>query len=171
MKKTKIAIFAILLIGLTYFSYVKIAEFLAIDKCLDNGSIWDYKLKKCECLNQSELDKVNHLTINNKCAVIFNPDSIKISKAKKINEENFYTAADDAMFYISESRDFLKGKKIKIIDTEYRIIDFKINNKLVKSVNLNTDDKFWGIILFDGKNIPIEIDMTNTKMEFEKHFK
>jgi len=29
------------------------------------------------------------LIINNKCAVIFNPDSVKISKAKKINEENY----------------------------------------------------------------------------------
>ncbi|MEB3799818.1 hypothetical protein INQ45_01585 [Flavobacterium columnare] len=171
MKKIKITIFIFLIIGLAYFAYPKIVEFMAIDKCLDKGSRWDYSLSKCECIDKSGIDKNEHLIIKDKCAVIYNPDSIKISKAKKIDEENFYVSADDAMFYISESRDFLKSKKIKIIETESRIIDFKINNKLVKNINLNSDEKYWGIILFDGKNIPAEIDMSDIKIEFEKHMK
>jgi hypothetical protein len=169
VKKTKIAILAILIIGLTYFTYAKVTAFIEIDKCLDKGSRWDYSLNECECLN--ELDKNDNLIIKDKCAVIYNPDSIKITQAKKIDEENFYVSADDAMFYISESRNFLKQKKIRIIETESRIIDFKINNKLVKTFNLNSNNKFWGIILFDGKNIPAEIDMTDIKMEFEKYIK
>jgi outer membrane lipoprotein-sorting protein len=171
MKKIKVAIFTILLIGLAYFAYSKVAEFIAIDKCLDKGFRWDYSLNECQCLNKSEQDNNEHLIIKDKCAVIYNPDSIKILAAKKIDEENFYVSADDAMFYISESRDFLKSKKVKIIETESRIIDFKTKDKLLKTINLNSDDKFWGIILFDGKNIPVGIDMTDIKMEFEKHIK
>jgi hypothetical protein len=171
VKRIKIIIFTILFIGLAYLAYAKVSSFLAIDICLDKGGSWNYSLQKCECLDKSELDKSDHLIIHDKCAVIFNPDNVKISRAKKIDEDNFYVSADDAMFYISKSRDFLKSKKIKIIETEYRIIDFKVNNKLVKSVNLNTDDKFWGIILFDGKNIPAEIDMTDIESGFNSYYK
>ena len=171
MKKIKITIFAILIIGLSYFVYSKAYKFIAIDKCLDKGFRWDYSLNECQCINKSEQDNSEHLIIKDKCAVIYNPDSFKILAAKKINEENFYVSADDAMFYISESREFLKSKKVKIIETESRFIDFKTNNKLVTTINLNSDNKFWGIILFDGKNMPAEIDMTDIKMEFEKHIK
>jgi hypothetical protein len=125
-------------------------------------------------MDKSDLGKLEisrHLIIRDKCAVIFNPDSIKISESKKIDENGFYTSADDAMYYLSQSRDILKSKRIQIVETDSQIIDFMVDDKLIKSIDLRENDKFWGIILFDGKDTPVEIDMTVTKLEFEKYIK
>ncbi len=54
MKRTKAIIFSILLIGLTYFTFLKIYRYIEIDKCLDKGSKWNYSTDKCECLNKTE---------------------------------------------------------------------------------------------------------------------
>ena len=55
MKKNKLLIFSILLIGLAYFVFVKVDRFLEIDKCLDKGSKWNYSENKCECSNNTEI--------------------------------------------------------------------------------------------------------------------
>lgn len=57
MKRQKTIIFSILLIGLTYFAYLKLDKFIEIDKCLDKGSKWDYSIDKCACLNKKEIEK------------------------------------------------------------------------------------------------------------------
>ena len=61
MKKNKLLIFSILLIGLAYFVFVKVDRFLEIDKCLDKGSKWNYSENKCECLNKTEIDQKNKI--------------------------------------------------------------------------------------------------------------
>jgi hypothetical protein len=48
-KKLKIVVFLILVIVLTYFVYINVNEFFAIDSCLDKGCQWNYSLKKCDC--------------------------------------------------------------------------------------------------------------------------
>ena len=57
MKIIKLIIFPILLIGLTYFTYLKIDRFIEIDKCLDKGSRWNYSENECECLNKIEINQ------------------------------------------------------------------------------------------------------------------
>lgn len=168
-----------LLFFLPYFGYVKLSKFFTIDSCLDKGGSWNYEQNICDCQdpkkvnksNLANLKKIEHLIINEKCAVIFNPDSSKILIAKKRDEESFNTSAHDAMYYISLSREFLKKQKINIVETESQIIDFTSKEKLITSFNLKTNNKLWGIILFDGKNKPIEIDMTSIDLEFKKFMK
>ena len=50
MKKIKILIFTILAICMIYFVFAKVTEFIAIDKCLDKGCVWNYSAKECQCL-------------------------------------------------------------------------------------------------------------------------
>ena len=57
MKIIKLIIFPILLIGLTYFTYLKIDRFIEIDKCLDKGSRWNYSENECECLKKTEINQ------------------------------------------------------------------------------------------------------------------
>ena len=47
MKKIKILLFTILAICMIYFVFAKVAEFIAIDKCLDKGCVWNYSAKEC----------------------------------------------------------------------------------------------------------------------------
>jgi len=55
MKRIKTIIFTILFIGFTYLLYLKVDEFIKIDKCLDKGSKWNYSTEKCECLDKTEI--------------------------------------------------------------------------------------------------------------------
>lgn len=57
MKRIKLIIFSILLIGLAFFAYLKVDRFIEVDKCLDRGSRWNYSENKCECLNKTEIDQ------------------------------------------------------------------------------------------------------------------
>jgi hypothetical protein len=176
VKKFKILAISIVLIGLTFFAYTKASRFLRIDSCLDNGGSWDYSQEKCNCADSFkksdllQLGKKSSLVIRNRCAVLYYPNKLKISQSKNVNETDFYTSADDAMYYIAQSRTFFKKNQIQIIETESQIIDFKTGGTLIKTINLDASE-LWGILFFDGKNIPIKINMTNTESEVNRFLK
>ncbi len=113
----------------------------------------------------------NELIIQNKCAVIYNPDSLKIEIMKKSGEENFYTAADDAMYYISQTRAFLEKHYVEVIETDSHVVDFYINGKSITRFDLSGRDKVWGIILFNGTDKPIDSDLTNIEPDYERIMK
>ena len=119
----------------------------------------------------SNTKKSNELIIDNKCAVIYNPDTVKIELLKTAGEDGFYTAADDAMTYVSQSRDFLVKHNIKVVETDLRFVDFYANGKVIKRFDLSGKDKVWGIILFNGKDEPVESDLTNIEPDYEKIMK
>jgi hypothetical protein len=116
----------------------------------------------------SQNNNLHPLVIQERCAIIYWADSLKILDLKKKDENGFYVAADDAMFYISKARTFLDSNNVKVIETDSRIIDFYTNDKLLKRVDLNSNDKYWGVILFNGSNVPLEVGLTNIESEFEK---
>ena len=49
MKKVKINLVTILIIGSVCFAFLRVNRFIEIDKCLDNGNKWNYSANKCEC--------------------------------------------------------------------------------------------------------------------------
>lgn len=180
MKILKIIIILVVVISVGYFGITWGINFFKIDSCLDRGGRWDYVLKKCECLDSIingdiKVDTISviykHIDISEKCAVIYEPDTLKIYNAKKKNEEGFYVGADDAMFYVSQARTILDSNRIKIIETDLRYIDFYKQKKLYSKFDLNTDEKFWGLILFNGNDKPEEVDLTSFESELERIMK
>jgi len=79
------------------------------------------------CFGQNE----DTLIVNQVCAVLFHPDSVGIEKLKKENnEEDFYTIADDNLYYIAGAREYLEERSIRTIDTNKRFLRFiKINGE------------------------------------------
>lgn len=112
------------------------------------------------------------IIIENQTAVIFEPTDKSIEKRKKeIGEEDFYTGADDYMWYLNESNEYLKTKKIKILFVKNdKILKFIENNKNLTIINLSNENELWGIYLFDSKQKPKSIDMTNTSDEYMGYF-
>jgi len=56
------------------------------------------------------------LIVDSKVAVAYSPSVKRINACKKKwGEEDFYTGADDYIWYMHESQDYLMKKKIKII--------------------------------------------------------
>ena len=113
------------------------------------------------------------LTINSKCAVIYSPTEKSIEKSKKdVDEENFYVGADDFLFYISKSSEYLESKNIKIVTTENdKILKFISENKITTLINLDLEKELFVVYLFDPKQHPKKINITAISDEFESYMK
>jgi len=129
----------------------------------------DTQQLKIERINPSKDKK--ELIVQERCAVIYSPDSKKIDLLKQESEEAFYTAADDAMNYISKTREFLEKQQVKILETKASNLNFYINGKSFKRFRLSGRNKTWGVILFNGVDKAIESDLTNIEPDFEKVLK
>lgn len=180
LKKVLIIVLPILVIG--YFAVMKVNAFLKIDSCLDSGGRWNYSKNICEyhdstsyksydSVHSANFGGLSTLVVKSKCAIIFAPDSDKINKNKISNEEAFYTAADDAMFYISQARDFLQTKDIKIVQTDSRIVNFYFNNQMIAHIDLNKQPNLWGTILFNGTDSPAIGNLIDIEPDFNKVMK
>ncbi len=106
--------------------------------------------------------------ITTPCAIIVSPTAHKVDSLKKINEEDFYTVADDNQFYIAVARKYLDSTKATIINKEsIGSLKFKINDgKIVES---NLSELCWGILLFNGQAAPIQADISVFSSEYKKY--
>lgn len=116
--------------------------------------------------------KNDTVIVNKKVAVFYYPDDNSIRKAKKkYGNENFYTSADDNLYYMDLAKKFIKKKAIKIIEVETnKILKFIRKKHVAKIINLKKRNQMFGILLFDGNKAPEEIDMLNPEEEFKKYF-
>lgn len=107
--------------------------------------------------------------ITSSCAIFVRPDSIKIAKLRKENSEDDYnTIVDDNEYYMGISSAFLDSTKTKIIHRNASgILNFKTLTD--KTYNLNLNSTYWGIILFNGKEKPVEADMTFINEDYESY--
>ena len=106
--------------------------------------------------------------ISEPCAVIISPTDTKINRLKKDNGDDFYTVADDNLFYIGSARQLLDSLKTKTIDTEATgQLTFKQKDGAYTSIDLS--EFYWGIILFNGKDAPIEADITTFVSEYKRY--
>jgi hypothetical protein len=180
LKKVLIIVVPILVIG--YFVAIKVNASLKIDSCLDSGGRWNYSKNKCEyhdstsyksydSVHTANFGGLSTLVIKSRCAIIFGPDSDKIKKNKIANEEAFYTAADDAMFYTSQAQEFLKTKDIRIVQTDSRIMNFYFNNQMIAHIDLNKQPNLWGTILFNGTDSPAIGNLIDIESDFNKVMK
>jgi hypothetical protein len=180
LKKVLIIVVPILVIG--YFIAIKVNAFFKIDACLDSGGRWNYTKSTCEyhdstyfksydSVHSANFGGLSTLVIKSRCAIIFGPDSDKIKKNKIENTEAFFIAADDAMFYISQARDFLQTKDIKIVQTDSRIMNFYFNNQMIAHIDLNKQPNLWGTLLFNGTEAPTIGDLIDIEPDFNKVMK
>ncbi len=113
------------------------------------------------------------LVIRSKCALVYEPTEKNIEKRKKeVGEEDFYVGADDFLYYINESTEFLKSKNVTIVTTENdKILKFILNDGSIVVKNLDLEKEMFGIYLFDPRKEPQKIDITATREEFESFIK
>lgn len=105
------------------------------------------------------------------CAVIIEPDDKTIDHLKKINSEDDYnTIVDDNEFYISESTTFLDSVKLKEIQKYSKgSVVFKTAAGGIYSLKL--DSIPWGVILFNGNNKPVKVDITDIEDSYHSYMK
>ncbi|HWK03844.1 MAG TPA: hypothetical protein VNS58_09435 [Puia sp.] len=103
------------------------------------------------------------------CAVMIDPTEAKLKQLKKEDgEENFYSMADDNQFYMGTAIGYLDSIHYKMIDRQSKgTIKFRTAAGNLVKMNLTKYD--WAILLFNGKDTPIEADITTFKDEFERY--
>ena len=126
---------------------------------------------------------VNHQTVKSKiktssydtlittpCAVLISPTIKQIDELKAKNGNDFYTMADDNVYYMGTSIDYLDSLKIKTIAKHAKgTIAFKTSNSSLFTMKLDT--LYWDIILFNGKKAPIHADMTMIQDDYKNYMK
>ncbi len=114
----------------------------------------------------------NTITIKEKAAIFYYPDHNSIRKTKKkYGSEDFYSGADDNLYYMDIAREFILKRSVRIIEVKTnKILKFIKKNKSVRIIKLKSQDSIFGIILFDGNKNPKAIDMLNPKEEYKKYF-
>ena len=93
----------------------------------------------------------DNITINDKCAIFFYPDSIWIANNRKdVSEDEWQIIVDDNLHYMFEAERKLQIKNIKVIDTLYnQSIEFIRKDQKRILINRNQFKEGWYILLFN----------------------
>jgi hypothetical protein len=104
-------------------------------------------------------------TISVPCAVLYWPNEQRIEELKKQVQEpdssDFYTPADDMMFYTAQTREYLQKRKIKIVETDAPRLRFRLADGSTHVIDLHKKDFAWGLLLFDGRHMPKDADLVD----------
>lgn len=120
--------------------------------------------------------EINHpsdtLTVSSVAAVFTEVSSAEIAKRKKkYGIDDFYTGADDDVFYRGESRNYLEKQHIRIIDAQhYKVLKFVRADKTVELVKPDTLVPLFNLYLFDPAKTPLNADMTAIEVDYKKYF-
>jgi hypothetical protein len=121
---------------------------------------------KTEILTSKTTQLIDEITTP--CAIIISPTDMKIDSLKRANGDDFYAVADDNLFYIGSARQLLDSLKTNTIDLEAKgQVTFIQKNGASSTIDLS--EFYWGIILFNGKDEPIESDITTFESEYNSY--
>lgn len=112
------------------------------------------------------------LTIAGKAAVAYQPDSLQVEKRKAaLGEEDFYIGADDFLFYLNTSYNYLRRQGLPVMDaTGKKYLQFITADKKGHLLKLDTLADLWGIFLFDGTKAPRQVDLTAIEAEYKNYY-
>lgn len=111
------------------------------------------------------------LIIAETTAILFHPDSLLIEELKREKGlEDFYFIAEDAMWYVAQSREFLEERGIKIVDTEMKFVKFKFDNGRTTTLQTDSLEPIWGLILFNGEKQPMVTYPVDVSYDYELYF-
>lgn len=112
------------------------------------------------------------LIVNEVAAIITEPDSLQIERRKKnVGEEDFYIGADDYLYYLNQSHNFLYSVKVNtIVAKDKKFILFVGSDKSHHLIKTDTLSELWNIFFFDPKKKMKKIDMTAIEDEYKRYF-
>lgn len=114
------------------------------------------------------------VVISERAAIFFDPDTVQIEKAKKecLEEDDFYTAADDNLYYMWLASNFIDSVKLKKVDIMgKKVLKFVSATGGATFVNLDTVNWLWGVYFFDPQKKPHDADVVSIEEEYHKYFK
>lgn len=101
--------------------------------------------------------------------VMIYPSDKQIDSLQAIDSENFMTAADDNLFYMSQAKEYLEmiHTPVERISAD-TVLVFK--NEKGQTFSMNMRKQLWSMIIFDGIHAPKSINITDVRKECEKYY-
>lgn len=132
----------------------------------------DDTLKEQMALQPSPLHS-DTLIIDRQAAVFYQPDSLQIEKRmKEVGEADFRAGADDYIYYVNTSVEYLEKKGLPVLDAKNKkYLKFVLTGKQHQFIKLDTLEELWGIYLFDPKKSVYAADMTIIEDEYKSYYK
>lgn len=114
----------------------------------------------------------NFTLVTERSGIFISPDTEEIEHMKKEYGEDFYTAADDNLYYEYEADKLLEEKNIKTVYPKTRYLKFKTNTGQEYFFDTKTEDSpNWYLILFDpSKDRPEIISAIDIAEEYSSYF-
>lgn len=117
-----------------------------------------------------ERNKLTDEIISKPHAIFVMPTVGMIEELQKTDEENYNIILNENMNYLDLAREHLDSFEITILDTEAEgKLKFKTTNNEDFEVDLSQNA--WKIILFNGKDKPIQINPVDSETEIKKYMK
>lgn len=117
-----------------------------------------------------ERNKLVDEIVSKPCAVFIMPTSEMIDSLQQADEDTYNIVLDDNMYYLGLTREYLDSLQISTLDTVAEgNLKFKTNKNEVFEFDLSQNA--WQVILFNGKNKPIKLNITDSEIEIKKYLK
>jgi len=149
------------------------------DSIREKDSLMDERVKfleeseKFENYISNEKPNENEITvINEDCGISISPDSAQIAEFKGTTpeeEESFYIAADDNIYYQVNAWHFLDSMKIKVIHPKTRFLKFEMKNDTILFDTKSKYSRGWMLLLFAKNKRPEIIDFVMIDTAYHKY--
>ena len=125
--------------------------------CSENNNSNDASESEASASGVSEsIDSLEAVVIRENAAVFLLPDSNGLNKLKAgLSEEKFYKIAQDNHYYFSQAVELLKEKGVRPIFPEKRYLLFEKKDGNMVSIDRETLNDGWWIVLFNSKKEPM----------------
>ena len=116
------------------------------------------------------LAQQKNITLKERAAVIVYPSDEKIKQLKKesASEDEYDVIVEDALYYLTNAKIFLKSKKIKTIVVKGSDQVKYLENNVAKKIDIK--NLSWDIVFYMPKKKPKQIDITEVEKEYQNYF-
>ena len=111
-----------------------------------------------------------NITLKERAAVIVYPSDEKLKQLKKesASEDEYGVIVEDALYYLTNAKIFLKSKKIKTIVVKGSDQVKYLENNVAKKIDIK--NLSWDIVFYMPKKKPKQIDITDVEKECQNYF-
>lgn len=98
--------------------------------------------------------------IKGPCAVIISPDTIEIDSLKKLlGEDDFYTIADDYVYYLADVQHLLDSAGIPVVATDRDTLKFLMRSGAIFQIPAKSDLALFPVYYFNGDEPPTFVEV------------
>ena len=118
---------------------------------------------------QEAIPQMPSKTFRGGVGVMVYPSDKQVDSLQEKNPDDFMTAADDNMFYMSQAKEYLEmiHMSVERISTDTLLV---FETESGQKFPINMRKELWAMVIFDGMHSPQQIDITNVRKECEKYY-